>query len=180
MAKEASGYHVSVEGQYFVVAGEKKKTLKEYSIVVNLPTMDSALSVIKNKLLDIVLPKKYPDYAGYRTHHIVDVQPFGNVVQAKAELWQMNRVTIHSYIAENELPVNTDIYDSLLELRQAVEMCEADQDNFLRVQAQKEEEYKLMSSIRDLNPELFSKDDERLPDKEDALSTPVNPLNSLG
>ena len=157
---EPSGYKITVEGQYFVVAGENRKSLKSYHFDINMPSMDSALSVIKNKILDVILPKLYPDYAGYRTHNIVDVQPFGNVPRNKAELWQMNRPTVISYINEYELPVIEHIYETLMELRQAVQMAEADPDNFQRVQADKEKDYKLTSELRILNPDLYSKPEE--------------------
>lgn len=178
MSKIASGYKITVEGQYFVVAGEKRKSLSSYKFDINLPTMDSALSIIKNKILDTILPKLYSDYAGYRTHHITNVEPFGNVTQAKAVLWQMNRPTILSYIQENELPVKHRIYETLMELRQAVEMAEADPDNFLIKQEEKEKDFNLTSTLRELNPELYvskekqPKDEaEKLP-KEDAFLTP--------
>ncbi|MBT5303850.1 MAG: hypothetical protein HOL31_02070 [Candidatus Scalindua sp.] len=159
---ELSGYTISVEGQYFVGAGEGKRTLSNYKFDINLPSMDSALSIIKNKILPVILPKMYPDYLMYRTHDIVDVKPFGNVAQAKAVLWQMNRPTIISYITENELPVNVEIYETLMELRQAVEMAEADPDNFLIVQGKAEKDFKLLSGIKSLNPDLFAKPEEEV------------------
>lgn len=158
-----SGYKVTVEGQYFVSAGNKQKTLSQYKLDVNLPTMDRALSIIKGKILDLFLPKKYPDYSGYRTHQITNVVAFGNVAQAKAVLWQMNRPTILSYIKENELPVNDAIYDTLMELREAVELAETDPDRFLRFQASKEKDYKLTSQLRELNPDFYTKDEEDAP-----------------
>ncbi|MDP7429980.1 MAG: hypothetical protein QGG97_00360 [Flavobacteriales bacterium] len=154
-----SGYKITVVGQYYVHAGERRKTLKSYRFAIKLPSMDCALSVIKNKILDTVLPKLYSDYAGYRTHDIVDVEAFGDIAPAKAELWQMNRATIISYIQENELPVLEEIYETLMELRQAVEMAEADPDRFKRVQEEKEKDFKLLGELRSLNPELFPEAD---------------------
>jgi hypothetical protein len=151
---KGSGYTITVEGQYFVKTGEKGRALKSYSFDINLPSMDSALSVIKNHILDKVLRKKYPDYCGYRTHDIVNVKAFGNVAQAKAVLWQMNRPTVISYIREQELPVKEHIYEKLMDLRQAVESCEADLANYLRIQDKREEEYNLLKGIAGLNPEL--------------------------
>jgi len=180
-----SGYKVTVEGQYFIVAGEKRKSLCNYKFDINLPTMDSALSIIKNNILDAIMPKLYKDYAGYRTHHITCVEPFGNVAQAKAVLWQMNRPTVISYIAENELPVNVEIYETLMDLRQAVEMAEADPDNFLRVQGKREKEFKLTSTLRELNPELYGVKEETgvsdtYPEDRDTTKDYYDPLKALG
>ena len=152
---KGSGYKITVEGQYFVKEADKGKTLKQYSFDINLPSMDRALSIIKNHILDKVLSKKYPDYCGFRTHDIVNVEAFGNVAQVKAVLWQMNRPTIISYIREQELPVKEYIYEKIMDLRQAVESCEADLDNYMRIQEKREEEYKLLKGISSLNPEWY-------------------------
>ena len=75
--KVLSGYKITVEGQYYVALGEGKgKGLKRYKLDINLPSMDSALSVIKNKILDPILSKLYIDYVSYRTHNITNVRPF--------------------------------------------------------------------------------------------------------
>ncbi len=162
MKKTLSGYRITVEGQYFVATGEGKgKAIKRYNIVINLPSMDCALSIIKNKILNVVLAKKYPDYVSYRTHEIIDVKPFGNVTQVTATLWQMNRETVESYIHENELPVKAHIYETLMALRQAVEMSESDPDNFLLTQEKAEKDFKLTQSLRELNPELYAKPEEK-------------------
>ena len=151
----ASGYKITVAGQYFVREGERRLSLKSYKFDINMPSMDSVLSVIKNRVLDVVLKQKYEDYVSYRTHEILDVQPFGDIAPQKAVLWQMNRPTILSYISENELPVEPEIYETLMDLREAVQMAEADPDNFKKVQDDKRENHKILSGLRELNPELF-------------------------
>ena len=74
----------------------------------------------------------------------------------------MNRQTVVSYIQENELPVKAHIYPMLMELRQAVQMAEADPDNFIKVQEQTEKDFKLTSQLRELNPDLYA-----LPEEDD-------------
>lgn len=160
MTTKKSGYKITVGGQYYVASGDKGKALKSYEFEINLPSMDRALSVIKGHVLDRVLSSMYPDYVRYRTHIILDVVPFGNVTQAKAHIWQMNRPTVISYIRENELPVNTEIYKTLMSLREAVTSAEADVDNFLRIQAKKEKEFATVKDIMDLNPEMYSDPEE--------------------
>jgi|TARA_R100000656_G_scaffold33144_4_gene28515 hypothetical protein len=161
-----SGYRITVAGQYFVREGEKRLNLKSYKFDINMPTMDSALSVIKNKILDVVLKKKYPDYVSYRTHQIMNVVAFGDVAQQKAVLWQMNRTTILSYIQENELPVEPEIFETLMELREAVQMAEADPDNFIKVQDAKRKDWKILSGLRALNPDLFPKPEEETEEQD--------------
>ncbi len=151
-----SGFTVTLEGQYFYSVGEGKgKALKKYSFDINLPTMVAALSIIKNKLLDKILSKKYEDYVTYRTHVITNVKPFGEVGYAKVEIWQMSRPDLIAYAREQELPVKFDIYPALMELRNAIEMAESDPDRFDRLQKDAEEEFEFMSTLRELNPELY-------------------------
>jgi hypothetical protein len=156
-----SGFKVTVEGMYFVSVGEGKgKGVRQYSFDINLPSMDCALSIIKNKILDVVLAKKYPDYVSYRTHNIVNVVPFGNVPNARLNIWQMNRPTVESYVFENSLPVKLELYPTLMDLRNAVDMAERDPDRFARVQKQTEEDFKLTNALRELNPEMYGSDEE--------------------
>lgn len=174
-----SGYKITVEGQYFVAMGERKKGVKQYKLNINLPTMDCALSIIKNKILDVVLPKLYSDYTSYRTHNITNVEPFGNVPQNRADLWQMNRQTVESYIHEGELPVKAHIYPTLMGLRQAVQMAEADPDNFAKVQEQTEKDFKLTEQLRELNPELYALPEENnMGQQTDAQAEPDDKTES--
>ncbi len=164
-----SGFTVTIEGQYFYSVGEGKgKALKKYSFDINLPTMNAALSIIKNKLLDKILSKKYEDYVTYRTHFITNVKPFGEVGYAKVEIWQMNRPDLIAYAREKELPLKFDIYPGLMELRNAVEMAESDPDRFERIQKDAEAEFEFTTTLRELNPELYGDASENLP--EDILS----------
>ena len=73
---KAEGYSITVDGLYTVAATDApgRKVKKNYSLTVVLPSLDSALSVIKNKLLDKMLRAKYPGYVTYLTHEIVDVK----------------------------------------------------------------------------------------------------------
>lgn len=173
-----SGYELTIEGQYYITLGDNKGAgLKRYKFKIKLPTMDCALSIIKGKILDVVLPKLYPNYTTYRTHNITNVLPFGNAVEARLNIWQMNRQTVESFIQENELPVITKLYPELMKLREAVEMAQADPDRFARVQKETEKDYKLTTALRELNPELY-----QLPE-EDAMGqeTPKteNPVEDL-
>ncbi len=152
------GYKITIEGTYYksVSGGGKGKELSNYSIEVNLPSMDSALSVIKNKVLNAVLKKKYNDYVSYRTHDIVNVEPFGNIKSVNLSVWQMNRDALEEYILEGKMQVHAYLYPTLLELRRAVSMLEQDPNKFESHQRLVEEDFELTSSIRELNPELYT------------------------
>lgn len=155
----ASGYKITVEGQYYCsVPMGKGRGLARYSFEVNLPTMDQALAVIKNKILDKVLSKKYKDYVSYRTFNIVNVQPFGDATKVNLDIWQMNRPLLLEHIRKNSLPVNTDLFPVLLDLRNAVDLVKADLDRFISFQKKVEKEFALNNSLKDLNPELYGYD----------------------
>ncbi len=151
------GYNITVRGTYYksVSGGGKGKELSSYTFDVKLPSMDSALSVIKNKILNSVLSKKYSDYVSYRTHEITNVVPFGKIKAVNLSVWQMNRNALEDYIAEGKLLVKPHLYPELLELRRAVSMCEQDISRFENHQNKVEEDFELTSSIRALNPELY-------------------------
>jgi len=151
-----NGYRVTVAGEFFYSAGSGKgKLTKNYEVEINLPSMDSAMSVIKGRILETVLRKKYPEYSTYRTHEIRNVVPFGNAAPARADLWQMSREMVESYVNENNLPVICKIHPTLMALREAVQACESDVDAFLVSQEQVKKDFELTEQLRELNPELY-------------------------
>ncbi|MCP4990968.1 MAG: hypothetical protein GY928_34455 [Colwellia sp.] len=178
LGKQLSGYKVKVEGEYIASTVSKGKVIQNYSVEVNLPTMDCALSILKGKVLPKVLSKRYKDFVRLRSQHIMQATPFGDVVPTKAVLWQMNEKTIHSYIKENSLPVKPHLYENLLALRTAVQLAEDDPDRFARKQGKLEKDFKVDSGLRALNPEFYDNDSE--PTSQDALTNPEKLVDILG
>ena len=154
-----SGFDLTVEGDYFVTEG-KHKGLARYEFEFRLPSMDSALSIIKNKVLDMVLKKKYPDYVSYRTYQITKVKPFGTAVLSGFDLWSASREEVEKYIRKEELPVKVKFYPSLMNLREGVQLAEADPDRFLLNQKKLEEDFVFTQELRALNPGMYAEDEE--------------------
>ncbi len=129
-----SGFNLTVEGDYFVTDGQNKG-LRRYSFDVKLPSdtnMMEALSIIKNSILDRVLKKNYDDYISYRTYQITRVQPFGDAkMEGVFRLWSSSRYEVESYIRKEELPIKVKYYPSLMNLREAVQLAEADEILFI-------------------------------------------------
>lgn len=129
MKKEAgvdnplAGYAVTVEGAYTVAATEApgKKLEKSYSITVNLPSLDAALSVIKNKLLDKVLRLKYPGYITFLTHEIVNVKSLSANSRPSNNVSYMDEPSLLAHIRAFDVPVSPEEYKGDLKgLRGAV------------------------------------------------------------
>lgn len=160
-----SGFEVTVEGDYFVTDG-KNKGLERYAFNFKLPSMDSALSVIKNNVLDLVLKKRYTDYVSYRTYQITKVVPFGTAQVLGFDLWSASRDEVEKYTRKRELPVKIKYYPTLMALREAVILAESDEDRFLLNQAKLEEDFKFTEQLRILNPDMYVEAEEVV---EDAL-----------
>ncbi len=164
-----SGFEVTVEGTYFVKEG-KDKGLRSYSFNFKLPEMEAALSIIKNKVLDRVLKKKYEDYVSYRTYQITNVKPFGDArLVGGFDLWSSSRDEVEKYIRKSELPVKLKYYPTLMSLREAVQLVEADESRFLLNQAQLEKDFEFTESLRALNPDMYD-EAEDAPNRDDGQS----------
>jgi hypothetical protein len=122
-AAGGKGYAVTVEGDYYLPSKDVpgKKTLRPYRIIVNLPELAGALSIIKNKLLDQLLRKKYgaDGYLGFRTHEIVDTKPLGNSPES-THLQYMARPALESYVENQRIPLDPAIYSDVSSLRNAI------------------------------------------------------------
>lgn len=169
---EASGFDLTVEGDYFVKEGANKG-LRRYSFDFRLPSMDSALSVLKNKVLDFVLKKEYGDYVSYRTYQITKVKPFGTAVLLGFDLWSASREEVEKYIRKEELPVKVKFYPSLMNLREGVQLAEADPDRFLLNQEKLEEDFIFTEQLRALNPDMYA-------DAEDTVTEDDGKSDILG
>lgn len=73
---EKSIFNVTVAGQYYANI-DGRKTFLPYKEVFKLNSLDSALSIIKNKLLFDRLHKTCKNFTGFRTHEIVGVTSSG-------------------------------------------------------------------------------------------------------
>lgn len=119
------GYAVTLEGYYQVASAETpgKKMKKPYTITVNVPELDGALSTIKNKLLDKVLKMKYPGYLTYLTHEIVEARPLTTDTPPAANIAYMTLEQLCGHVAAlgRQCPIDVTNYgDDVKNLRAAV------------------------------------------------------------
>lgn len=120
------GYAVTVEGEYLVASTEVqgKKNKCPYSVTVNVPALEGALSTIKNKLLDKVLKMKYPGYITFVTHEIVDAKPLTTDTPPPANVAYMGWDDLVNHVRAEKLPIKpADYGDNVKELRRAVVDC---------------------------------------------------------
>jgi hypothetical protein len=138
------GYAVTVSGEYTVSSTEVpgKKMKKPYTITVNVPELEGALSTIKNKLLDKVLKLKYPGYITFLTHEIVDTKPLTADTPPAANVAYMSLSQLQNHVREQRLPIDLDKYgEDVKNLRTAVVDCVLNPGGFV------EREKKRLASI---------------------------------
>lgn len=158
------GYKVRVEGEYIarpsLVGGDR--VVKKYDIVVNLPVMDRAMSVIKNKLLRPALSVRYDDFIVARTYHITQIEALDVQSQdllKKVPVQYMNRDTLLQFILDENLPVDADLYPNLFKLREAVESAQANPEEFARKQEERRGSLLEDQTLAEMNPGLFARDE---------------------
>lgn len=158
------GYSVQVEGEYIarpnITGGDR--LVKKYEVTVNLPSMDRAMSVIKNKLLKPALLVKYDDFVVPRTYHITKIEALDEESQAalkKVPVQYMNRETLIQFIESENLPVDADLYPNLFKLREAVEGAQANPEDFAKKQEERRESLIEDQTLAGMNPGLFAKDE---------------------
>ena len=153
------GYAVTVAGKYAAPSVDVpgKKLSKDYRLVVNLASLDSALSTIKNKMLDKMLKMKYQDYVTYLTHEIVDVKPLTPDTPESNNVAYMSVEALLAFIKHRDVPVDPKDYDGG---RDARNIRAAVTDFLLNPKGFKEREERRLASIAEdralaaMNPEL--------------------------
>lgn len=157
-APEAS-YLVTVEGQYYGSdQGHKAKKTYKLEVKMTEKMMEKALSVIKNNVLPVMLPKKYPDYKRFRTHVITHVKYLGSESGKITNVNYMGLNQLQEHIVENGLPIDTDLYLTTEDLRRAILLHKESPEDFAQEQkARKEnmqEELETQRELMALNAEI--------------------------
>lgn len=155
------GYAVTVAGYYSAPSVDTpgRKVKCPYTLTVNLPSLEGALSTIKHKLLDKMLKMKYTNYVTFLTHEIVDVKPLTADTPESNNVAYMSADALLSFIRHRNVPidVNTPAYDNgrdIRGIRAAVVDFLTNPKDF-----GKREEKRLAAAIEDkalaaLNPEI--------------------------
>lgn len=173
---EPKGFKVTVEGDYYSKYadndGHVQKKVKKYRLVVLLPQIEAALSVIRNYLLEPALKKKYPNYTKYRTHVIKNIETLdGRPVQ---DVRYMNVSQLQDYIEINGLPIDVSVLTAVQELREAIRLYQDNPDQYAAWSQKVFKEKKITSLLSALNPDLFTDDlEESELENEEAKSEPA-------
>jgi hypothetical protein len=117
------GYRVTVEGLYLSPSKDvpTKSTKKPYKLVVNLTSIEGALSTIKNKMLDKLLKMSYPDYKTYSTHVITNVERLSEDTPPVDNVAYMDLPKLLQFIEFKKVPVDVKTYgEDVVNLRNAV------------------------------------------------------------
>lgn len=161
------GCIVTVEGDYFSLASDdgRKKNKKRYKIEARVASPEGALSLIKNKLLNRILSRKYPDFHTFRTHEITKITDLNRkplMGYTNVRLMDFNQIA--TYVKDNRLPLRLELYTDLGTLRQMVFLAETNKKEFAIKQGQLEKEVKEDKLLAELNPDLFDGVEVEIPD----------------
>jgi len=122
-AVSPKGYKVMVQGEYYASAGDggKGKVKKSYEAAFNLPSLDSALGIIKGRLLNKALAKKYADFTSVRTHIIVSATPLTPDTPQPTNLQFMSVDRLIRFVEDTPVPLDPKTYPADgIELRAAI------------------------------------------------------------
>lgn len=172
------GYAARLCGIYFANSTDGStakggKVQKKYDVTVNVPKVEGALSLIKNRLLDPALKKKYSDYLTFRTHEIVSMTPLSpNSPEPNNNLQYMSRERLEQYIAFNSVPIDLKDYakEDVGALRSAVIDHKVSPQGFEKREAKRQKKRKVDQELLDMNPDL--KEDDPILDVAREMPTP--------
>jgi len=149
------GWRVVVKGEYLALAVDGRgKVKRDYEAEFVLPNLDAALSIIKNKLLDSALRKKYPDFVAARTNKIVDARPLSPETPASRNLQYMNRAQLEAHVQEIRAPISIQDYPDVTDLRDAVIDYTQTPKGFAEREALRQKDRAEDRELRALNPEI--------------------------
>lgn len=150
------GYAVTVKGEYYAPSVDQpgKKVKKPYQVVVNVPSLDSALSVIRRSLLTPAIMKLDPACAGPRTYEIVSAKPLSAETPESTNIQFMPRAALEAHIALIKAPIVPSGYPDVTVLRAAVTDFTLNPVGFEKREAEKQASRAEAQALADLNPGL--------------------------
>jgi len=149
------GYAVTVAGNYSSPSADSpgKKVKRPYTLTVNLPSLEGALSVIKNKMLDKMLRMKYRDYVTYLTHEIVNVVPLTPDTPESNNVAYMSFEALKNFVTTRDVPlVLADYGNDARSLRAAVTDWILNPKEFAVREKKRLAEQKLERELEAMNP----------------------------
>lgn len=150
------GYAVTVKGEYYAPSVDQpgKKVKKPYKVVVNVPSLDSALSVIRRHLLVPALMKIDPACSGPRTYEIVDTKPLSADTPESTNIQFMPRAALEKHIASVKAPINPAEYDDVTVLRAAIIDFTINPVGFEKREAERQAERAEVQALAAMNPDV--------------------------
>ena len=131
-------YIVTITGIYYTQAPKGENTFNyEIDIPMTHAQLEdqkvSALSLFKHNYAHILMPRKYPEFAGLATHEIKRVQ-CSEPSRLLENIKLMNAHQLIKYIRANGLPIKPELYEDAGSLRNAIEAYRKDQEGFIKIQ----------------------------------------------
>lgn len=150
------GYAVTVKGDYYAPSVDQpgKKVKKPYEVVVNVPSLDSAMSIIRRQLLTPAIMKLDPQCSGPRTYEIVSARPLSAQTPESTNLQFMPRHALESHIALIKAPIRPSEYADVTVLRAAVIDFSVNPTGFEKREAEKQALRAETDALALLNPDL--------------------------
>lgn len=136
-------YQITVSGQYHkrVENMGGGTDLENYSEIFTLDDLDSALSIIQNKLINARLREKDPRSQGFRTCAIIDIKDDGKKSPGRPKtIDTMNLEELTHFCIKNSLPVQLEGAGNIIEARQRVRDAEENKKIYEKAQLKKLEE----------------------------------------
>jgi len=149
-----SYYEVEVHGEYFAQQG-KDTVLRPYNATFKVPNAQTALGVIKGKLLTPFLMNKDKECSGVYTHHVDNISCHGKTLNPNdIPVRFQNKEQLTQYISLHQLPISPDDYGSIGLLRDHVRQSQEDPTSFTHTQSKyqnkKDEEKALFALNADI------------------------------
>lgn len=153
-----AGYEVKVRGSYFGRSkeGNHVKIKKEYAVTVNLPSLDKAMSVLKNDLIDAAVLNEYPDCASVRTINIDSALPRSPLTPKSSNLQFMDHGQLSGFAKVRAVPIDLADYGDAVNLRDALIDFVQNPDGFAKRESEKLVKRKKDAVLRGLNPQIKS------------------------
>lgn len=155
--RDAKGYRVAVRGEYFAFApgGGREKVKKPFNAAFNLPSLDGALGVIRGRLLDKYLNKKYTDFVSARTCCIVSATPLSDATPESTNLRYMPAERLLRYIEDHKVPIDPALYgEDEAGLRASVIDFVQNPKGFPEREARRVDSMKADRALAELNPDI--------------------------
>lgn len=141
-------YTVTLSGLYIGsvtgAAGGEAQCLKPYSITVSMDhdmvSQHGPLSSFKRFIAEQTMKRKYPDYKALSTFQ-VDACTCDKPELIKNNINLLTYPALVLYVKENDLNINTDLYDDATNLRRAIKDYEEDKDGYAITEATLQKRY---------------------------------------